>query len=236
MIQTLSIIVPVYNEEATIAQVLRSLFVLDLSADKAGLGSIKKEIIVIDDGSRDRTPALLKNTPGEFQLFTHAYNQGKGAAIQTALKHTTGDYVVIQDADLEYDPHDILRLLEMAKENPEAAIYGSRNLEKKTRGYFFYYWGGRFLTLCVNALYGTRLSDINTGYKFFPRNVLEKFSLTSRGFEFCEEITVKLLRAKIPIIEIPVSYHPRPFSEGKKISFKDGLIGIKAIIQYSLDL
>ena len=226
MIQTLSIIVPAYNEESTIEQMLRSLFSLNLV-------SIKKEIIVIDDGSTDNTHEILKSIKGDFIIVTHEHNQGKGAAIQTALAHATGDYVVIQDADLEYDPHDIVRLLEAAEKNPNAAIYGSRNLEKKMRGYFFYYWGGRSLTLLINLLHGTHLSDINTGYKLFPRNVLKKFSLESRGFEFCEEITVKLLRAKVPIIEIPISYHPRPFSEGKKISFKDGLIGIKAILHYT---
>lgn len=229
-IKKLSIVVPVYNEKNTIETILSRLEYVDLG--------MEKEIIVVDDGSKDGTRDILKKYESKHKILYHEKNQGKGSAVRTGLKNTSGDYIVIQDADLEYNPSDFKRMLEYAKTNNAEVVYGSRRLGKgksPTAGWQ-YYLGGVFLTFLTNLLYGTKITDEATCYKMISRNVLNKFSLHSAGFEFCPEITAKIARRKIPIHEISIDYTPRSKKEGKKIKLKDGLIAVWTLIKYRIRL
>lgn len=221
----LSIIIPVFNEEKTIEEILRRVGMVDL-------GAFQKEIVIVDDGSRDRTSEILKKYARDYRVIYHDINRGKGAAIKTAIPYLSGQYTIIQDADLEYDPQDLRTLLDEIERAGADAVYGSRNLGKTQKGYPHYYFGGRFLTWLFNILYGAYLTDINTGYKLFKTDILKTLSLKSDGFEFCEEVTAKLIKRGCKIVEVPISYSPRTFKEGKKISFKDGLTGIWTIVKY----
>lgn len=218
----ISIIVPVYNEEATIADVIQRLH----DADTCGW---EKEIIIVDDGSRDASRRVLQESPhGEdLTVIAHEKNQGKGAAIRTGLAHARGDAVLVQDADLEYDPADIAGLL-MAfdRHGRKAVVYGSRELAPKRRGYPHYVLGVRILTALANFIFGSSLTDIYTGYKLFPASVIKNMPIKSAGFEFEAEVTARLLAQGTPIVEVPIHYHPRSFREGKKIRFRDGVIGL----------
>ncbi|MDP3965655.1 MAG: glycosyltransferase family 2 protein [bacterium] len=225
----LSIIIPVYNEEKTIGEIVKRVSDVPLSG-------YEKEIIVVNDGSDDGTERLLKRLKENsgFILLEHNANLGKGAAIKTALTRVTGNLVLIQDADMEYDPNDYQELL-AAVDTESPVIYGSRNLGRAERGHFLYFLGGKFLTALFNILFGAHLTDINTGYKLFPADLIKSISLESNGFEFCEEITAKIYTLGYRVKEIPIHYTPRSFSEGKKISALDGLIGIWTIIKYRFD-
>lgn len=226
----LSIVVPVYNEKNTIETILSRL-------EDADLG-VEKEIIIVDDGSKDGTRDILKKYESRYKVLYHEQNQGKGAAVRTGFKNMSGDYAVIQDADLEYNPKDFKRMLEYAKANNAEVVYGSRRLGKgksPTAGWQ-YYLGGVFLTFLTNLLYGTKITDEATCYKMISRNVLNKFNLCSVGFEFCPEITAKIARRKIPIHEIPIDYIPRSKKEGKKIKLKDGLIAVWILVKYKIRL
>ena len=222
----LSIIIPVFNEKETVEEILRRVMA-------APALDFQKEIIVVDDGSTDGTERILKKLKegGNFIFSRHPKNLGKGAAVKTGLKKATGGFILIQDADLEYDPNDYPNLLN-ALDTTSPVVYGSRSLGLAKRGYFFYYLGGRFLTLFFNLLFGSKLTDINTGYKLFRADIIKNINLESDGFEFCEEATAKILKAGYPIKEIPVRYHPRKFSQGKKVRAKDGLIALWTIIRY----
>lgn len=222
----LSIIIPAFNEKATVEEILRRVA-------NAPTPNYQKEIIVVDDGSNDGTEIILEKLISVFPfvLLRHEKNMGKGAAIKTALKIITGDAVLIQDADLEYDPNDYQKLLETLSEK-DPVVYGSRNLVKIKRGYFFYFLGGKFLTALLNTISGSNLSDINTCYKLFSRDVIKKIGVQSDGFEFCEEVTVKVLKLGYKIKEVPISYYPRKFFEGKKIRFTDGITAILTILKY----
>lgn len=223
----LSIIIPVFNEEKTISEILKRV-------EAVNLDNWEKEIIVVNDGSTDETEKIIEKLLNNkfIVYFKHDKNQGKGAAIKTGLEKATGDFVLIQDADLEYDPNDYQKLLKLIEEG-SVVVYGSRNLDKNTqRGYFFYFLGGKLITTFCNLLFGSKLTDINTGYKLFKTEIIKSLNLQSKGFEFCEEVTAKILKRKIPIKEIAISYHPRTFKEGKKIKFKDGLIAILTLLKY----
>lgn len=223
--KTLSIIIPVFNEEKTIQKILGKI-------EGVHLPGIKKEVIIVDDGSTDNTKEILKSLKNSHLILYHNRNQGKGSAILTALPHAKGDYIIIQDADLEYDPADWPRMLEeLEKDKNVGAVYGSRNLENKTRGYFHYYLGGRFLTALINLFFHGNLTDVNTGCKLFRSEALKSLSLKSIGFEFCEEVTIRLLKKGALIKETPIHYYPRTFQEGKKITFRDGLIGVWTIVK-----
>jgi len=224
----LSIIIPAYNEKKTIEELLKRVF-------KAPSLNYQKEVIVVDDASKDGTAELLDNLKSRFNfiLLKHPENKGKGGAIKTALEKATGDFVLIQDADLEYDPEDYPVLLEAASEE-YPVIYGSRNLGKAERGYLLFSLAGRFLTFLFNSLYGARITDINTGYKLFRTDIIKNLGLKADGFEFCEEVSARVLKKGYKIKEVPIRYYPRKFSEGKKISFKDGLIAIWTIIKYRI--
>lgn len=221
--KTLSIIIPVFNEEKTVAEIIQRV-------ESIPLPGFQKQIIIVDDGSADKTAEILKKFGSKYLVLRHPKNSGKGAAIKTALPHLNGEYTIIQDADLEYNPNDWPKLLAAMDEKP-AAIYGSRNLGHTGRGYLPYYLGGRSLTFLTNLLFRSKLTDINTGYKFFRTDFLKSLNLQSNGFEFCEEVTCKILKRGGVIKEVPISYQPRTFQEGKKISFKDGLIGIWTIVK-----
>lgn len=222
----LSIIIPVFNEEKTIEEIIKRVTQVDVLP-------YEKEIIVVNDGSNDGTEEILENLKNKFNfiLLQHSQNSGKGAAIKTALKKITGDLTLIQDADLEYNPQDYQNLLS-ALDRDFPVVYGSRKLRKTKRGYFFYYLGGKFLTTFFNIMFGSNLTDVYTGYKLFSSNLIKSISLESRGFEVEAEITTKIIKKSIPIKEIAISYQPRKIKEGKKIRFWDGLIGIWTIIKY----
>ncbi len=224
----LSIIVPVYNEKNTISHVLERLFKLPFD----------KEIIVVDDGSNDGTDKILdeiKDRSQALKIFHHPKNLGKGAAIRTAKKHIEGDVVIIQDADLEYDPSDIPKLLEPIISNKADAVFGSRFLGGPHRVlYFWHYVGNKFLTILSNMFSDLNLSDMETGYKAIRTEIFKKINIESNRFGFEPEITAKLAKLKCRIYEVPISYFGRTYEEGKKINWKDGIAAIFWIIKYNL--
>lgn len=221
-----SIIMPVYNEEETLGEIIQRVQAVNTW----------KELIIIDDGSTDRSSTILQTlyarNPNNIVTRTHAENRGKGAAIRTGLDQSTGDFVLIQDADLEYDPSDYPRLLAPFVNPDVKAVYGSRNLRPNRRSSFFYYWGGKLLTYFTNMIYRTHLTDITTGYKVINARLLKELGLETNGFEFCAEVTSKILRLHIPIIEVPISYSPRSFQEGKKLHWSDGLTTLWILLKY----
>ncbi len=228
--KTLSVIIPVYNEEKTIAQVIKRVFLQEI-------GEWEKQVIVVDDGSTDGTDNQLQIANNQFpniKIVRHERNLGKGAAIRTGLKQATGDLVVIQDADLEYDPKDWLKMIKELQNNPGlVAVYGSRELNPERKGYWFFVLGVRILAKLITFLYGAEITDPYTCYKLFQADFLKRLDLKSNGFEIEAEITCKALRAGGKIKEVPISYFPRSFSQGKKIKTKDGLRGILTIIKLS---
>ncbi len=222
----LSIIIPVFNEKDTVTEIIRKVFavpVLDYT----------KEIIIVDDGSTDGSAIILENLQAHFpfRLISQPKNQGKGAALRAGFKFASGEIILIQDADLEYDPADWEKIL-MAFQNPAVSVvYGSRNLHPKRRGYRLFVFGVAFLTKLINLLFKSNLTDSYTGYKAFRQETLKKIELVSSDFEIEAEITAKLLQAGEKIIEVPIDYFPRRFFEGKKIHWQDGLKGIWTIIK-----
>lgn len=224
---TLSVLIPVYNEKNTISEILRKIDEVDLK----NLG-FNKEIIIVDDGSNDGTADILKTLEGKYKIIYRSKNQGKGAAIRTGLKEVSGDYLIIQDADLEYDPKDYNILLRPFLEDNAQVVYGSRILGSKKHGSLAYYWGGLGVTLATNIICGIKITDEPTCYKVFKRDLLNSLNLQCRGFEFCPEVTAKIARRKIKIFEVPISYNPRGKQEGKKINWKDGFVAIWTLLKY----
>lgn len=223
----LSIIIPVFNEENTIEEIVRRVERVSLP--------LEKEIIVVDDGSFDNTKKILKKLKQHYNfiLEEHQENQGKGAAVRTGVKKATGDFVIIQDADLEYNPNEYPRLIKTLLNGEAEIVYGSRNVYQNPRFSKIYFLGGKFLTLIFNFLYGVKLTDINTGYKIFRKGILESLDLKEKKFCFCEEVTAKAVKKRYKIKEIPIHYIPRSFKEGKKIRWwRDGFKGLFTIIKY----
>jgi len=213
----LSVLIPVYNEATTIVQVLRQVRAVDTG--------LEREIIVVDDGSTDDSRAILQReaSADDVKVIYHDRNQGKGAAVRTALQHASGDILLIQDADLEYDPREYPDLLRPILEGRSQVVYGSRFRGGPHKAMFFWHMvGNKFLTLVTNILYNTILSDMETGYKVFTREVADRLQLRSSGWGFDPEITAQILRTGHRIYEVPISYTGREFYEGKKISWKDG--------------
>jgi len=217
----LSIIIPAYNEKEFIAKVLEKVFSIP--------SSIEREVIVVDDGSRDGTLQILGSLKPKynFKLISHEKNLGKGAAIKSGIREALGTHMIIQDADLEYDPREIPKLLEKMDESVWA-VYGSRPSRIVPERGAHYIMGAKLLTLTINLLYGAHLKDAYTGYKLFNLEKMNKetfLNLRSSGFEFEAEITCKILKNKGRIIEVPIEYTPRGKSHGKKINFKDAIRG-----------
>jgi len=227
----LSVLIPVYNEAATITQIVEQVIAVALEG-------VTKQIVIVDDGSTDGTRQILDDLAGRWpDLITvalHEENRGKGAAIQTALAHATGDVVITQDADLEYDPQDYAALLAPFQDPDVQVVYGSRNMQANPRSSWSFYWGGRLVSMVANILYNSHISDEPTGYKLFRTDLLRSLNLESTGFEFCPEATGKILRRGIEIHEVPITYRPRSFEEGKKINWRDGAIAVWTLLKYRI--
>lgn len=223
----LSVIICVYNERETILTVLERVQSVDLGPDW------EKEIIIVDNFSTDGTRELLQEMElPNGQVVFHPCNLGKGTSVRTAIEHCTGDYAIIQDADLEYDPGEYPLYLEKATNEHPPAIYGSRTMGgRAVYKYVANYLGVRFLTTLTNLLYGARLTDVATGAKMVRVDVLKSLNLNGSGFDLDFELTDKLLRAGHEIVEIPITYRPRTIAEGKKIRAWDGLWALKVIIR-----
>jgi glycosyltransferase involved in cell wall biosynthesis len=222
-----SVIIPVYNEKETIREILKRIEEIN----------INKEIILIDDGSVDGTRDILlteyEQKPN-YKVILQPENKGKGAAIRAAIPHVSGQRVIIQDADLEYDPNDYYALVKPFETNPDLkVVFGSRYLLKKnTHSYVIYLIGGQLFTILFNFLYGQKLTDIATCYKVIDTKVLQSIKLNCERFEFCSEVSAKICKQNHKIIEVPISYHPRTFEEGKKLKWFDGFEYLWSIIKY----
>lgn len=220
----LSVLIPAYNEVNNIQDILKKI--LDIS--------IPKEIIVVDDGSTDGTRKLLETLKSDIiKVVFHEKNQGKGQAIRTAIEHSKGDIIIIQDADLEYDPQDYHKLIPVIESGKEKVVYGSRFLNKQNKhSYFSFFLGGQVVTWITNILYFQTLTDEPTCYKVFDAKLLKSIKLNCTGFEFCPEVTAKIAKLGYKIPEVPISYYPRSISEGKKINWKDGVEAIWVLFKY----
>jgi dolichol-phosphate mannosyltransferase len=226
MTKKLSVVMPVYNESGTVLEVIRQIKAVPLSVDL--------EIIIVDDGSHDGTNTLLQNLDDQdIKVILHKTNRGKGMAIRTALAHATGDIIIIQDADLEYDPQDYIQLLKPILQDEASVVYGNRRgKQKMEKSYARYYWGGRLITIITNLLYRAHIHDEPVCYKVFKKEVLEEIELNCEKFEFCPEVTAKVCKAGHVIHEVPVSYNPRGFQQGKKINWQDGIQAIWTLVKY----
>ncbi|HIG51914.1 TPA: glycosyltransferase family 2 protein [Candidatus Pacearchaeota archaeon] len=225
----LSIIVPVYNEEKTLKKIIDKV-------QKVNLNPIKKEIIIVNDYSSDNTKEVileLKNNYSNIKLIEHKKNLGKGAAIRTGLKNISGDYITIQDGDLEYNPNDFKKLLNPILKGKTEVVYGSR-LMGNVKGFNIpsHYYGNKLLSLLTGILYGKKITDMETCYKLFTKKAISKIELKSNKFDIEPEITSKFLKNKEKILELPIDYNCRSFEEGKKITWKDGIIAIYTILKY----
>ena len=226
----LSIVVPVYNEERTIDQIL----------ERIGKTPYEKEIIIVDDYSKDGTREILHQMEicGRFpsaRFFYHSLNQGKGAALRTGIAAATGDIVIVQDADLEYDPAQYGTLIEPIAGGLADVVYGSRFLSGPHRVLFFWHsLGNRILTLLSNMFTDLNLTDMETGYKAFRREVFSKIRIEENRFGFEPEITAKIAKLRCRVYEVPISYFGRDYSEGKKITWKDGIAALYCIAKYNL--
>ncbi len=220
----ISIVIPVYNEEKTVQEMIAKVRQIPFG----------KEIIVVDDGSTDKTAEILHSLQeGSLILLRHEQNKGKGAALRTGFSRASGEIIIIQDADLEYNPEDYPALLRPILEGKADVVYGSRFLGGPHRVLFFWHYAGnRFLTLLSNILSNLNLSDMETGYKVFKKEVLNQIKLKSNRFGFEPEFTIKIAKKKMRVYEVPISYYGRDYSEGKKITWKDGLAAIYALFRF----
>ncbi len=224
----LSIIIPVYDEENTILEILDRVQEAPLPK-----GIMEKEIIAVDDGSRDSTRERLEQArKNGVVVSSHDRNRGKGAAIQTGLALASGDIVLIQDADLEYDPRDYPALLQPIIEGRAKVVYGSRFLGPRMAMFFWHMLANKMLTLMTNILYDAILSDMETGYKAFRADVIKSIPLRSRRFDFEPEVTAKVLKRGNRIFEVPISYFGREYREGKKIGMRDGWVAVWTLLKY----
>jgi glycosyltransferase involved in cell wall biosynthesis len=220
----LSILIPVYNEVKTVLQTI----------ERVQATPYQKEIIIVDDGSIDGTREELKKIDQNIKVLLHEKNRGKGAAIQTALQHATGDILLIQDADMEYDPSDYAQLLEPIASGTADVVIGARFLGGGAHRvlYFWHSLGNRFLTLLANMLNDVNMTDMETGYKVFTREVQKAIQIRSNRFGFEPEFTAKVARKRFRIYEVPISYYGRGYREGKKITWRDGVAALFWIFRY----
>lgn len=230
----LSIIIPVYNEEKTVIEILDRV-------KNQKIDGVEKEIIVVDDGSTDSTAQKLKSIKGnDFKIIFQEKNGGKGSAVRTGIKHATGEYIIIQDADLEYHPKFINDLIKPILEKKADVVYGTRldrmpHLKEEEAKHLFilHYFGNRFLSLVTSVLYGQWITDMETCYKLFPKKAMEGITLHARGFELEPEITAKLLKKGYKIKEVSISVTPRGYDEGKKLNtVRDGLKALWSLVKY----
>jgi glycosyltransferase involved in cell wall biosynthesis len=223
--QLLSVIVPVFNERTTVAEVIRRIRAVSLP--------VAVEVIVVDDGSSDGTDKVLAALgDSTVRVINHGVNRGKGAAIRTGLETVRGDLVLVQDADLEYDPADWSKLLDPILRGKADVVYGSRFTGERKNMMPLHWMGNRFLSLVTNILYSSTLSDMETCYKLFDRKVLEGITIQSDKFDFEPEITAKVLRRGYRIYEVPISYAGREADEGKKITWRDGFGALAALVKF----
>jgi glycosyltransferase involved in cell wall biosynthesis len=221
----LSVIVPVFNERNTVAEIVRRMRAVALP--------IALEVVIVDDGSDDGTREVLATlADGRTHVVLHECNRGKGSAIRTGLRHVSGDLVLIQDADLEYDPGDWPALLAPVLDGRARVVYGSRFARRPENMSFAHKYGNHFLSWLTKLLYRSNLSDMETCYKLFDRRVLDGIRLYAERFEFEPEVTAKVLRSGVKIHEVPISYAGRDFHEGKKITWRDGVSAVWALVKY----
>jgi glycosyltransferase involved in cell wall biosynthesis len=221
----LSVIIPIYNEVQTIQEIIKRV-------QATGLAD---EIVAVDDGSTDGSREVLGKLHGDgnVRVIYHERNQGKGKAVRTGIQNASGDLVIIQDADLEYDPREYQNLLRPIQEGIADVVYGSRFLGAGRRPVLFWNMvANKILTLVTNILYNNILTDMETGYKLFRRQVVQNMTLHAHGFEFEPEFTAKILKNKVRIYEVPITFNPRDYSEGKKIKMRDAFIAMWTLIKY----
>jgi dolichol-phosphate mannosyltransferase len=222
---TLTVLIPAYNEAATIEQILEKIEAVD----------IDKEILVIDDCSSDDTASIVDRVfenKAQRRLIRQPQNQGKGAALRKGVEKAAGDIVIIQDADMEYDPNDYHALIRPILDGETDVVYGSRILGSNEKSYHRYYWGGRLLTMVTNFLYWSGITDEPTCYKVFRRELIQSLTLDEDGFGFCPEVTAQICRLGHRIVEKPIKYYPRSIEEGKKIRWQDGVEAILILLKW----
>jgi len=225
----LTILMPVYNEAQTLREIVARV-------EQVSLDGVRKELVIVDDGSTDGTREILQELAraGQHKIYYHGHNMGKGAALRTALTYATGEIILIQDADLEYDPREYAELIQPILEGRADVVYGSRlSGGKVARAFnFWHYVGNKMLTLATNILYNSILTDMETCYKVFRADVIKNIRIRSNRFDFEPEITAKVLRRRHKLYEMPISYYGRDFSEGKKITWRDGFAALWALVKY----
>ena len=222
-----SVIIPVYNETRTIEEIVR----------RVKAQNVAKEILIVDDGSTDGTRQILEsmNEVGETRVIFHDHNLGKGAAVRTGINNASGDVLLIQDADLEYDPRDYASLLQPIEEGLADVVYGSRFLGAARRPVMFWHMvANKLLTFLTNLLYNTILTDMETGYKVFKKEAVEGLILRANRFDFEPEFTAKILKRKVRVFEVPIVFNPRDYNEGKKIGIKDAFQAVWALLKYRI--
>ena len=225
--RSVSIIIPVYNEERTVDELLRRV-------TSVRLAGWKKQIIVIDDGSGDATRKILEKWEKHVRVFYQPVNKGKGAALREGFRLAQGEIIIIQDADLEYSPKDYETLLAPFGDERVSVVFGSRFLGPHLSTMYLYALGNKFVTWVTNVLYNTNITDMETGYKVFRATVLDRIDICANRFDFEPEFTAKLLKAGFQIYEVPISYFGRKFAEGKKLTWRDGIVALWTLIKYRL--